>query len=359
MVWFALVAVVSLVGGLGCAWAWLTFHDRFRRSPTLLLPEPKISTVSEARPSPPPARDHDRRASDGLLRLDPLLILRQSVDAVRPLADRARVTLLTPEPTGGFAVQARSDALAEAFGILLDNAVRHNRPQGIALVEIRQTRQGVAVHVHDTGPGLEPEALAALFQAPSEAPRGVPRARRLARVMGGRLTAASTPGQGSTFVLTLPSAPATERRASRLPARHPDLAGKTLLYIDPDPVSVALMRQVAAALGAALHVAATGRDGLVAARDLRPDVILMEPALPDMDGRDLKARLDAGALSRAPVVGVAADPDPVLARRGRQAGFAGWLTKPVDIALLTRTLARVASERPRGRPDCTLSGERA
>lgn len=352
MAWLVFVTAVSLIGGMGCAWLWLTLRESFVRHPEPPAPGPGLpETIGPARPP----RPHDRRVLDGVQRLDPLLILRQAVDAVRPLADRARVTVLAPDPAGGFVVHARPDALGEAFGILLDNAVRHNRPQGIALVEIRQTRQGVAVHINDTGPGLEPDALAALFQAPADGPRGVCRARRLARAMGGRLTAASTPGQGSTFVLTLPAAPAADRRASRLPTRHPTLAGKTLLFIDPDPVSVVLVRQVAAALGAALHVAATGRDGLVAARDLRPDVILIEPALPDMDGQALKALLDAEPLARAPVVVLSADPDPALARRGRQAGFAGWLTKPVDIALLTRTLARVVPERPRRGGHTTLS----
>lgn len=332
MVWLELVAVVSACGAAVCAWLYLALHRR---------------SASPIASSTPPFR----AARDGGPRTDPLLILRQSVEAARPWALAVGVTLLAPEPAGGFAISARPDALARIFGALLDNAIRHNRPDGVVLVELRQTADGIALLVHDTGQGLDPEDLSRLFQIESDTSSSTLfTARRLARAMGGRLTASSTPGQGSTFTLWLPGAAPDDRRASVLPSRDPALASAVVLYIEPDPAFVALIRQVLTALGAALHVCTSGEEGLTLARDLRPDLILVEPHLPGMDGMSLKSGLDADRLTRGvPVVALAADPEPALARRGRQVGFAGWLTKPLDIGLFTLTLRRVLAEQSSAR----------
>jgi CheY-like chemotaxis protein len=102
------------------------------------------------------------------------------------------------------------------------------------------------------------------------------------------------------------------------------------------------MRQVMPALGPALHVAETGAEGLALARDLMPDLILLDLHLPDMDGFQVKAALAADPLTRGvPVVALTAGAGCADARRGRKAGFADWLTKPLDIVLLAATLQTV------------------
>jgi CheY-like chemotaxis protein len=318
----------------------------------LSLPEP--CDEGDAIPIAAPAPAARPRAfstgphADGVQRLDPLLILRHVTDGLRGEAAGRAVALIAPQPAGGFVIDARPGALGQVLHILLSNAVRHNRPGGAVLTEVRQTHDGLSIQIHDTGPGLEPEALARVFHtAPDDAGRGLSRARRLVRTLGGRLSAASTPGQGSTFTLSLPGGSAVYRRASALPRRDPALARAVLMYVDADPAAVALVRQVTGALGAVLHVCADGEEGLTLARDLRPDLILVEPNLRGMDGFRFRAGLDADPLTRGlPVVALARDPDPALARRGRRAGFSGWLTRPLDIALFSRTLVRLLPRRP-------------
>lgn len=307
-------------------------------------PIPIVAPTPPTRAQPLPAGER----ADGIQRLDPLLILRQAIDELRGEAAGRAVALIAPQPAGGFVIDARPGALGQVLHILLSNAVRHNRPGGAVLAEVRQTHDGLSIQVHDTGPGFEPEALARVFQpAPDDAPSGLNRARRLVRILGGRLSAASTPGQGSTFTLSLPGGSALQRRASALPQRDPALTGAVLMYVDADPAAAALVRQVVVALGGVLHVCIDGEDGLTLARDLRPDLILVEPRLRGMDGFRFKAALDADRLTRGlPVVALSRDPDPALARRGRQAGFAGWLTLPLDIALFRQTLVRLLPRRP-------------
>lgn len=112
-----------------------------------------------------------------------------------------------------------------------------------------------------------------------------------------------------------------------------------MLYIEDNPANIALMRQAARGLGLTLHAATTGPEGLDLARALRPDVILLDIGLPDMDGYEVKARLDVDPLTRhVPVLALTAAVSAPDRARGRAAGFDAWLAKPLDLAALAAAL---------------------
>jgi CheY-like chemotaxis protein len=125
------------------------------------------------------------------------------------------------------------------------------------------------------------------------------------------------------------------------------LAPAVVLYVEDHPANADLMRHILPLLGPlTLHVATTGRAGLSLARDLQPDLILLDINLPDMDGFRIKAQLDADPLTRGlPVVALTADARAEAARRGRESGFSGWLTKPVGIPALASALTRALADR--------------
>ena len=298
--------------------------------------------------------------SVSLERVDPQLVARQVCDAFRAEAEQLHVRIEAPPPTAGFGVVADRTRLRQVLTQLVSNAVRYNRAGGLVLVEVRQSAEGVAVAVHDTGPGVASERMAELFQpfnrlgregsATPGAGVGLVVARRLVEAMDGRLDAASTPGEGSTFTVRLPTARSTapEIRASPLPTAA--LPPATVLYVEDNPSNVALMRHVAAALGPLrVHVAETGHDGLVLAQDLAPDVIILDIALPDIDGFAVKAALAADPLTaNIPVLALSAACMPADLRRGREAGFTTWLTKPLDIPALARALSDVLARNKAG-----------
>ena len=122
----------------------------------------------------------------------------------------------------------------------------------------------------------------------------------------------------------------------------------TLLYVEDNPSNIALMRHVITALGRIqLHVAETGPEGLTLARDLRPDVIILDINLPGMDGFEVKARLAEDALTRGvPVLALSARAAFADIRRGREAGFAEYLTKPLQIPALVEALSRALTPTP-------------
>lgn len=300
-----------------------------------------------------------------LARVDPLLIVRQVVEAMRAEAAAAGVSIQAPAASPGYTVAADPERLRQILLNLLSNAIGHNRRGGTVLIEVRRSGDRIALAIHDDGPGIAPERIDGLFQpfcrlspsqnhpdADGQAVLGVGLAvaRRLAEAMAGTLTAASTPGEGSSFTLTLPVALAVPTPVSP-PASEPlppvDLSKLTVLYVEDNAANITLMRHVMGALGPSLHIAETGAEGLDLARDLRPDVILLDIHLPDFDGFEVKARLAQDALTQdLPVVALTAGSSPADARRGHDEGFAAWLTKPLDIALLAGTLQQVAAAGP-------------
>lgn len=303
-----------------------------------------------------------------LERVDPLLVLRQAIEAVRAEALARGVTLQYPKASPGHVVAADPDRLRQVLLNLISNAVRYNPTGGTVLIEVRQAGDRVTLAVHDNGPGIQPDQMAVLFQPFSrlspleDQPNadgqvvlgvGLAVAHRLAEAMGGSLTAASTPGEGSSFTLSLPVAlatPATIVSSETGPEASRELSDLTVLYVEDNAANITLMRHVMGALGPSLHIAETGAEGVALARDLRPDVILLDIHLPDFDGFEVKARLAEDALTKSlPVVALTAGSGPAEARRGREAGFADWLTKPLDIARLATTLRQVAGPRPQRR----------
>lgn len=292
------------------------------------------------------------RLSMSMEKVDPQLVARQVCDTLRPRAEAAGVVLKAPPPTAGPGVVADPMRLRQILTSLVSNAIQYNRKDGEVLVEVRQTAGGVALSVHDTGVGIPDTRMEELFQpfnrlgretsALAGAGIGLAVSRRLAEAMNGRLNAESREGEGSTFTLHLP------RAGSMIaPFAGPDvpmgtLPAATLLYVEDNPSNIALMRHVIAALGPIrMHVAETGPEGLSLARDLKPDVILMDINLPGLSGFELKARLDADPLTWGiPTLALSASAMPQDIERGKAAGFRDYLTKPLDIARLADALNR-------------------
>lgn len=295
-------------------------------------------------------------------RVDPQLAIRDVCLELTAEATARRVDLRCPAPTAGIGVMADAGRLRRILRCLVANAIAFNRPDGAVLIEVRQTAEGVTLFVHDTGCGIPQDRLATLFQPfahrGSSSPGqglghglGLAGAHALAEAMGGRLRVASQPGQGSTFSLHLPAATRSEPRSVEAPLVR--LPSATLVHVDATASGVLVMKHALSALGAvAFYPAPSGAEGLALARSLRPDVVLMDVDLPDMDGYELKLRLDADGLTRdIPVIALSAAALPGDLRRVRAAGFAACLTKPLDLIALAETLRTVLGDGPRGRAE--------
>lgn len=147
-------------------------------------------------------------------RVPVIIPIHRAARSVQPAAVAKDVEIVEecPDPSP---VCETDDVRVEQIVVnLLSNAVRHSSPGESVVVRVERTSGEVWIHVVDRGPGVPPEAQAAIFepfvrvgpQGGLGSGLGLPVSRRLAEALGGRLTVASAPGAGATFTLALPAA---------------------------------------------------------------------------------------------------------------------------------------------------------
>jgi PAS domain S-box-containing protein len=234
---------------------------------------------------------------------------------------------------------------------LLSNAIKYNHEGGAVIVDcVRKSPERVRISVTDTGLGLAPEKLAQLFQPFNRLGQenggeegtgiGLVMTKRLVELMGGVIGVESTVGKGSVFWVELlratepQLAAAAGDQAARRPAPdQPDHALHTLLYVEDNPANLKLVEQlIARRPGMRLLSARDATLGIELARDHRPDVILMDINLPGISGiKALRLLREDPLTQHIPIVAISANAMPHDIRRGLDAGFFRYLTKPIKI----------------------------
>ena len=302
------------------------------------------------------------RIEAGALRLQPeTLGLAELLAATRSLTEgaaRQRGIVITQD-----IADDASNVLGDATRVkqiltnLMSNAVKYNNERGRIHVSARTVgTEKVEIAVTDTGLGMTAAQLAGLFQPFNRLGRersvqqgtgiGLVISRRLAELMGGTLRARSVAGEGTSFILTLPRVVDPDTVRSDLDTLHTTSTGyrtRTVHYVEDNETNVAVMRGILAQrLQVKLDVSVTGLDALAAIRRRRPDLILLDMHLPDIDGLELLRHLKAGADTiDIPVVIVSADALPTQIDAALQAGALRYLTKPVSVAELLATIDEV------------------
>jgi PAS domain S-box-containing protein len=286
------------------------------------------------------------------LQLAPLLADAQAL--VSPLAGQYGVALPAPQLPHGMRVIADRVRLRQVLVNLLSNAIKYNRTNG--WVELRCWHEGdtVAIEVADNGKGMTRQQLEHLFEPFNRlgAERGnregtgigLVIVNRLVELMNGRLDVDSTPGSGSRFCVRLPlarptTAPATAPAVNALLQTAPGRAAR-LLYVEDNEVNIDLVRQILEMRPSwRLDVAHSGAEALAAVRRNRPDLILMDMHLGDTNGFDLARWLDGdSATAGVPRIALSADAMGDRVKAAGAHGFIGYLTKPIDVAVLLACL---------------------
>ena len=242
---------------------------------------------------------------------------------------------------------------------LLSNAVKFTDEGSITVsVDWRAADSRLIIAVTDTGCGIPESRLAHVFDSFEQVDAGTTRkyggtglglaiSRRLAEIMGGRLTAESVEGEGSTFVLSLPleavAKPATEAR--RRVAEEAGLKGKVILAADDHAVNRRILSLLLEPHGCTILLVENGAEAVEAAKTQRFDAILMDMQMPVMDGLEASARIRAGGLNRrTPLIALTANAMDVHRAAWDATGVYAFLTKPIDPALLAATLAEACAE---------------
>ncbi|HSC00321.1 MAG TPA: ATP-binding protein, partial [Burkholderiaceae bacterium] len=252
---------------------------------------------------------------------------------------------------------------------LLTNAVKYNRRGGTVTVDaLPLGAQQVALRVSDSGRGMSGEQLAHAFEpfnrlgleSKGIEGTGIGLAIVKANVerMGGSVHVQSTPGIGTVFEVRLPRPqppqPAPAGRPSALTARaEPASDGASahrdgrLLYIEDNPVNALIVRELVAQRGnLTLDEADDGASGIDRARRLRPDLILLDMQLPDIDGLEVLRQLRADpSTASIPCIALSANAMPEDIQLALGAGFADYWTKPLDFRIFLGALDTLFGKR--------------
>lgn len=286
-------------------------------------------------------------------------ILKESTDLMRPIADDMKIHLVSDTMALCDAhVFADRQRVKQILLNLLSNAVKYNRIGGTVSVSCSATADRLRLNVADTGPGIAPEHLDLLFE-PFErlgaehgdiegTGIGLALCRRLAEAMEGAVDVDTTLGRGSTFWIELPLVEAPIERFDRIGPAMPSTAAATdaatgvhrILYIEDNLANLRLVERILQGRDDIELVAAMqGRLGLDLARQHTPVAILLDLHLPDIAGEEvLRALRDDPSTASIPVVILSADATPGHIQRVLAAGAHSYLTKPIDVRELLRTI---------------------
>lgn len=259
-------------------------------------------------------------------------------------------------------LHVRSDRqrLKQVLLNLVSNGVKYNRDQGRLVLRALADRERVRITVRDTGRGLSPEQVDKLFipferlgadQTETEGTGlGLALTRRLVEAMEGSIGVESEQDVGSTFRLDLPSAAPVNRPVREaISTDDATLEGSgalTLLYIEDNPENLRLVEAILEHRPRVRFLSAMlGRLGIELARQQRPDLILLDLNLPDLNGAKVLVDLKAHETTRdIPVYMLSADAMADSIDRTKQLGAEGYLIKPFDVPDFLQLLDRFSND---------------
>jgi PAS domain S-box-containing protein len=276
-------------------------------------------------------------------------IVRRAGEDHRPLLEEHGATLRIAVGREPVWVHGDATRLAQIVGNLLQNASRFTPGAGEVALSVHRRGDAAEIRVRDTGAGIEPSRIAAMFEPFTQGEQtlartggglglGLALVKGLAEAHGGSAAASSGgPGTGTEVVVRLPLVAAA--REDDPPPRPSASRGLRVLVVDDNHDAANSLAELVELFGHEAEVAYDGPEALALARARPPDVVLCDIGLPGMSGYDVARLLRSeGASPRLVAVSGYAQPDDV--RRAAEAGFERHIAKPPTPDDIERLLAQ-------------------
>jgi PAS domain S-box-containing protein len=274
-----------------------------------------------------------------------------TTDDYRATFDTLGIELAPSVAPGPLWVDADPARMAQVIGNLLGNAAKFTSRGGRVDIALRREAQGVSLSVRDTGVGMSAETLASVFEAFVQGPQGLDRTtgglglglamvKGLMELHGGSVEAESPGvGRGAKFTLRLKTIDAPRGKAAAPPHSKQRATPQRVLVIEDNVDAADTLREVLLLRGHEVRVAFDGSTGLAEARDFRPEVVVCDIGLPQMNGYEVAhaIRQDA-ALRSAYLIALTGYASPEDFQSAADAGFDEHLVKPVDLKKLEELL---------------------
>ncbi len=282
-------------------------------------------------------------------------VINSAVEATRPFIDDAQHELTVELPEEPIEMYGDPHRLAQVFSNLLNNAAKYTPVGGHIWLTVSRQGDEVTITVRDNGLGIPLEMQESIFEMFTQIDRphefghtglgiGLTLVKRLIALHGGTIEVSSDgPDNGSEFVVRLPIL--SETAASNVLLEEPATGNPPLkvLVVDDNEAAASMLSMVVSMLGNEVRIAHDGRQAVEAASQFRPQVVLMDLGMPNMNGfeaaREIR-KLDWGqSVVLAALTGWGQDEDR---RRSREAGFDHHFVKPAEPAELQRLFAAVS-----------------
>ncbi|MBI3546458.1 MAG: PAS domain S-box protein, partial [Gammaproteobacteria bacterium] len=313
------------------------------------------------------------RITSGKVRLDiqpvePMTFIEAALETVRPAANAKGIRLeKLLDPAAG-PITGDPHRLQQVIWNLLTNAIKFTSKGGKVQIVLERVNSHIEIHVADTGIGIEPEFLAHVFerfrQADASTTRkygglglGLSIVKHLVELHGG-VVRVKSPGkdQGTIFTVHLPLTvihhkPSNEERlhpkspkAMALDFRAANLSGVKVLVVDDEADARELMKRVLMTCHAEVLTAGSAAEALRLVESERPQVLVSDIGMPEMDGYELLKHVRALGPERGgkiPAIALTAFARSEDRTRALRAGFLIHVSKPVEPSELIATIASV------------------
>jgi PAS domain S-box-containing protein len=295
-------------------------------------------------------------------------VIRAAVESSRPLIDQRQHELTVTMSQDSIYVEADRVRLTQVFMNLLNNAAKYTPNPGHIWLNVEQAGDTVVVRVKDTGIGIAAENLPHLFELFYQVDRSFTRSEgglglgltlvyRLVELHGGKVEVRSDGvNRGSEFIVHLPVLPVmqtSEQMDGNNPIFPLATSRRRILVADDFPQSAAILARLLRQDGNEVQVAQDGIEAIETAAEFRPDVAVLDIAMPKLDGFDVARVIREQPWGKSIfLIALSGWGQQIDRQRSKNAGFDAHLTKPAKY----ETLMEILNQLPMNGP-AVLDGE--
>ena len=285
--------------------------------------------------------------------LDAADIVAAAVEASKPLIDAEEHQLLISLPKHPVNLRADATRMAQVLSNLLNNAAKYTPRGGRIELLVEQVKDQAVFRVRDSGIGIPKEMIVRVFELFTQVDRSLDRSRgglgigltlvrELVAMHGGEVEVKSEgPNRGSEFTVRLPVA-AEEAMTSDKHVGENGVAvssiHRRILIVDDNHDAADSLGMLLELDGHDIRLAYSGREGLEVIHDFKPDAVLLDIGLPELDGYEVARRLRSSSLNGMLIIAISGYGTEQDRQISREAGFDYHLTKPVEFKRLKELL---------------------
>ncbi len=298
-------------------------------------------------------------------------IMEEAFNLIKPTTAELEIDLINLIPNEpSIYIEADRVRIKQVIINILSNGIKFNKPKGHVTVSAELHEEMIRILIEDSGRGIKSEHADKIFnpferldanvEVVEGSGIGLAISKRLVDLMNGKIHFSSTPGIGTTFFLefrpSFQNMGEIKNALNRKPVKNTPVLQrekKLVLYVEDNPSNLALVQRMFSEINNwELQTATNASQGIQFAINSRPDVVLMDINLPEIDGiQALKIIRKTPETKSIPVIAVSANALEKDINSGMENGFIGYITKPIEFDGFIQNLEKVLGKVERTQTD--------